>query len=863
VRILIVKGILNSEERVVLHLSSYKEQNKKYDLPEALTRKGIAHATGMGLSHASRQITNLKNKKSLTTVRGRGKGKTRNQDFHFLNTKGKKYAQAIEKKMKKTKIEIRGFNDSPLKLRIVDVPDFLKDTKFSKISMLDICKFTSEEKVLELSDLDKVIKERFTYHTENVPNITHFFGRVKEINQLKNWIAEKDKHNIIFIHGMAGIGKTTLAAKLLEDFRSSSHLFWYDFREMDTLRGMLFKLAGFLTELGNDHLELFLRTRTSYGYNEITQILERSMAKMNSILVFDDFQKSEDEIRKFFTYFLTMFSPSSQTKIMILSREIVPFYDSRDVISKEIVAELPLEGLDYESSKKLLGKKGKYKQKYKEIYGFTAGNPLFLEVFLSGGHVDRFVHDELFAKLKSAEKNVISQLSIYRYPVSEDFLRTFDDFDFESLYNLTRKSLVKRDAQDRYFIHDILKTFFYSQLNRSTRNKYHLLAANSYKKNKEATSILESIYHFQEANQHDIASNIAIDYGNKILDSGFSLEYIALLDRLDKGELRADAYGEILILMGNAHTVLGEWKKALKFFNEGIDFAKINNIEKVRIRALCESGHILEEQNELKKAKEFFQMGLNLSLGIEYTQGLSESYRGIGRIFWRNSKFKMAIDNYNKCVELCNKSGDLQILASAYIDLGNSFDEMYDIKKAVEYYKKSINILTKQDNPHELGRAYMNLAATQKHNKEFEKAIKNYKKHDELVKPIKAIKDLGYNYSGISFCYAKINDINMAKRFLKKAENIALKIENENIMYEVYHTYAQISRINNEHKEAVNYLNKSLAIVKKLDAQYYMAYTYFEIGLIFEEMGDKDSAKKHFNNATRLYRKLGLDKTNL
>jgi signal recognition particle GTPase len=249
VRVLNVKSILNSEERIILHLSSYKEQKKKYDLPLAVTRKGIAKATGMGLSHASRQITNLKKKDHLITVRGRAKGKNRNQDFYFLNLDGIKHAQNLIKKLKKTKIRIIGLKGSPEITGFYSVMDHLKSTNFRDATLTELCKFTNEEGVLDVRNLTKEKKKKYVDSTFGAPKVIHFFGRVDEVSKLHNWIAEKDKHNIIFIHGMAGIGKTTLAAKLLEDYRSSKHLFWYEFHEMDTFRGVLFKLAGFLTDL--------------------------------------------------------------------------------------------------------------------------------------------------------------------------------------------------------------------------------------------------------------------------------------------------------------------------------------------------------------------------------------------------------------------------------------------------------------------------------------------------------------------------------------------------------------------------------------------------------------------------------------
>jgi tetratricopeptide (TPR) repeat protein len=370
---------------------------------------------------------------------------------------------------------------------------------------------------------------------------------------------------------------------------------------------------------------------------------------------------------------------------------------------------------------------------------------------------------------------------------------------------------------------------------------------------KDPENLIEAIYHYQEAEQHNKASKIAIENSNKILDSGYSMEYNALLERFDEKELKPGIYGEILIAKGRTYDIIGEWKKALNYYNESIDFASINNNEKIMIRAFCESGHILEEQNELKKAKEFFQKGIELSKSIDYSQGMCENFRGLGRINWRNSKYKMAIKNYTKCVELCEKTGENQIMASAYIDMGNAYDEMYEEEKAIEFYEKSLKILKKVKNPFEISRAYMNMASMYKHSGQFNKAIDNYLEQIKWAQPIKAIKVLGYGYSGISLCYVNINDVKKAQKFSKKAEDIAIKIENENIMFEVNKTYALISRHQNKFDEAINFLKKSLELVEKLNAKYYLANTHFEIGLLYEETGDRISAKKHLIAAKNLF----------
>lgn len=853
------KSFLNSEERFFLHLSSYKEQKKKFDLPLAVTREGISEAIGIGLTQLSRQITNFKKKDYIKIIKGRAKGKSKNQDFYFLNSKGKKQAQNLIRNLKKTKIEIIGLSDSPMKVNFFSVLNYLNEADVPDITQLDIGRFTSHEGILDVNLLKKEKRKKYVDATLGVPKITHFFGRVEEINKLRTWIGEKGEHNIIFIHGMAGIGKTTIAAKLIEDYRNSKHLFWYEFHQMDTLRGVLFKLADFLTEFGNDHLEMFLRTRSSYDINEISKIIGKSIRKMNAILVFDDFQKSNDQIRTFFVYFLGILSPKSQTKMMILSREIVPFYDSRDVLTKKTVGELGLEGLDFESSKKMLKEKGIKKVNFKDIYGFTAGNPLFLEVFQSEGHLDRFVHDELFLKLMEKERKILSCLSIYRYPVFQEALAIHEDMDFETLFILTQKSLVKLDIRNRYFIHDILRKFFYARLSRSKRKDLHLLSAKWYIAKNDPVNLIEAVYHYQEAGETKSASELITKNSKTILEGGFASELLTILDRFDEKDLESNIYTELLFIKGKASYMIGEWKKALQYYTECSDLAAIVQDNELRVKTVCQSGYILEEYNELEKALDTFKNSLSISKNINYRFGIAESYRGVGRIHWRTSQIDKAISNYKKSLEISNKEGFDNLSGSTYIDLGNAYDEKCERRKAIDSYNKSIDLLLKSKNIKETARAYGNMGVTYRHFEDYKKAIKFHKKQLDLLKGSSHMMFIGYGYSWIGYCYAKIKDFKNAKRCAKRAEDIARKIENKNIMFDVNKTKAFICLNENKWDEAIKYFNKSIKETKKINELFPLAETHFELGQMYQEAGLEKSAKENFNLARKYYRKLGLE----
>ena len=144
---------------------------------------------------------------------------------------------------------------------------------------------------------------------------------------------------------------------------------------------------------------------------------------------------------------------------------------------------------------------------------------------------------------------------------------------------------------------------------------------------------------------------------------------------------------------------------------------------------------------------------------------------------------------------------------------------------------------------------------------EFDKAIDYGTKFLELAKNLHNLKLMGYGYGGVSYCYAKINELKNARDNVKKAEDIALKIDNDNIMYQVYKTHAIICKNERKWNDAVKFYQKNIKIAEKFNQLYSLSDSHFEFGLMYKDSGDLKNAKKHFNIAANLYCELGLRKT--
>ena len=76
------------------------------------------------------------------------------------------------------------------------------------------------------------------------PAVGDFVGRTDDLAYFGNIL--RSKHFAV-ITGMAGVGKTTLAARLARNFAGvESRIFWYDFHEPLDVDAIIMQLAGFL-----------------------------------------------------------------------------------------------------------------------------------------------------------------------------------------------------------------------------------------------------------------------------------------------------------------------------------------------------------------------------------------------------------------------------------------------------------------------------------------------------------------------------------------------------------------------------------------------------------------------------------------
>ena len=121
-----------------------------------------------------------------------------------------------------------------------------KVTKKNFKHALERSKQNGENKELDISDNSRIKRKRYR-DLSIAPDVSTFCGRDKELNTFKQLII-KDKCRVVAVLGMGGIGKTFLAAKLVEQIQDEfDFVIWCSLRNSPSLISILSEIIDFLS----------------------------------------------------------------------------------------------------------------------------------------------------------------------------------------------------------------------------------------------------------------------------------------------------------------------------------------------------------------------------------------------------------------------------------------------------------------------------------------------------------------------------------------------------------------------------------------------------------------------------------------
>jgi hypothetical protein len=383
------------------------------EAPQAVTQKGIADSIDIRVTHVPRSVRKLDEEGLIYESVMHIEGLDKRRKAYFLTEKGMYQANEIKRGLEERKVPFRDSEGNVHKIKISNI----KDKTGLKLDVLDFIKLLDKEGILNQSSMEllssksgPMSQEKIQYIFDfpyKIPDTENFVGREKEMETLSDWI-EDESVVLISISGDQGIGKTSLLAHLIYEYKQKASVFWFVFGKGDEFEKMRDLLSDFFTKLNRNELKTTLHQK-KVSVGDIIKGTISSIIGTDTILVFDSFDNADEDSKKFIKLLSSDLKAISGSKVILLHQRPSKHYVRS--MDSEYFKKLELKGLDKASCKKLLGQKKLKKNELERIYKLTEGNPLSLKLIRSEDVKDleksgKYTPDELtlIKYLKSIEK---------------------------------------------------------------------------------------------------------------------------------------------------------------------------------------------------------------------------------------------------------------------------------------------------------------------------------------------------------------------------------------------------------------------------------------------------------------------------
>ncbi|MDO9536763.1 MAG: tetratricopeptide repeat protein, partial [Thermoplasmata archaeon] len=715
-------------DRIYIYLEYFHSYEDELEGPIELTQVGIAEAVGIASGNIARAIAPLIKKRWIETRKVHIPGIRLKRNIFYICPNGRPEVKRIVQTYLNKQIRVIDIHGKSSQMTVRDAIDLFT----SDYPLTMILRETSRNGILDARTVSKGQKGKLDARqvARETPS-RHFYGRNREIVTIQTWLKSRTQKTLI-IQGMPGIGKSTLLANMMDEIAINHKIFFFNINPWCSLRPFILSLADSFEEFGRSELKAYLKEQPVIEMYDLEYIISNIFSNQKMILIFDNFQNANRELMTFFSMLRKVADEANGIKLVVLGRNVEPFYERTAVAVDRTVLEITLDVLSKSGTISLARSFEIPEERVDAIIAQTGGHPLFIELLVHGekinGNMDieRYIADEFANTLKKEENELLKYLSVFRFPVERGALRSYQP----ALFGLLKKSILKQSDDDFIIQHDIIKDAFYRQLSDAELKKFHSKAAEYYLESLQTSSQMEALHHLLYADRAESAAELMVLKAEKLLKSGNMESLARILTILLSRDILIGPGERALLLyaQGTALAFIGEIDSALENFNRSMELvADKNNPVWVRSRmgiaetmlsqnkyedsealyrvvlewarkhkdfeieaeANYQLGAIYERLGVPEQALRHFKSAWDISLQLNDKNQLAQASWGIGRIYHSGLKFEKALKSKNEALDIAFKNGNNYLASKVLTSIGWTLTEIGQLNEAIEAHEKA------------------------------------------------------------------------------------------------------------------------------------------------------------------------------
>jgi ATP/maltotriose-dependent transcriptional regulator MalT len=568
-------------------------------------------------------------------------------------------------------------------MRPVDLIRYLDDNGILDTRLLS--------KELVERDLSKHVEKQLVTALGDLPRLRHFYGREQELDNMVNLLDARA--TTLLIPGIAGIGKTTIASKLIERFMHRRNLLYHRCQDWEGSRSFFDSVADWLANIGDSNFADYLAATPVPKPSEAARLLVDALEGTATLIVIDDFHKIADSIlhKTFQAMSLALLGSEEEIGLVIFSRSFKPVVPTKDAEGRIASLVLPLDGLDSEAGRKLLTSfESLEDEQWLHIHGLSRGHPLVLELINRGASagafhetLENYVSVEIFSKLSAKQKQVLTCLAIFREPVKLEALAA-QGLDTDELDSLVEQGLARDVDTETYDLHDLIREFLLRSLKDETRKDVHSKCSDWYRSLKPTPDVsIELIFHLTKCDCGEEAADLVVAQGREIVSQGH-MELIGLIESIPVDNLSILIKTKLYQLRGEVLVLLGRFLEAEEILQQTKIFARSEGSTIIEAEVLSALADIALKQGNSDDALSMHRDALEKFIELDDAKGAARSYNNMGYLLRRRNDKPKALEAYGEVEKILSQSDSQELLGSQLI-LARAFIELGEIDRARDH----------------------------------------------------------------------------------------------------------------------------------------------------------------------------------
>ncbi len=711
---------------------------------------------------------------------------------------------------------------------------------------------------------------------ETAPTVPHFIGRQAELAAYR---ARLERDHFVIITGMAGMGKTTLGAKLARTVaESSDNIFWFTFDQVEksTADALYWALASFLDSRGEPNLWTYLQgeigAQKPLERMAKLNLLMASLASGDHVLCFDDFQVAAHlpDIAYIFKTIRQRFVDLHQdlpARIIIMGRELSP--DMEYLVSEPLNGLTEAETAAFVTDRHVMLSADLIKQ----LWARTEGNPKLLELSVSTlatmrqsnqenfvsslarkGDIRDYVMNNVYTALTLEEQTVMGALSVFAGAIeregAEDILSIAGVTNIAHRIDALINKHVITETDEYLHLHSLVRDYCYHMLNRHERLHYHQLAAEYFEAER---SYLSAAYHHFEQKAYGTALNLLSGHSQAILNAGSVGSLLEQLNRFQPENLAADLRVVLDQTKGDCHRLRGEYQAAIQAYEAVLETSANNAVKAVMQQRLS---NVYLKAGEYVLSLEHARHSLALSEAANDQLAIAHAQHDMAAAYYHLGKLDAAYDRLTASEASLQAGQDQGLLANVNLGFGLIAWRRHQLDAAQRRFETSRRIFHALNNRGSEANALGSLGLVYGELHDTDRQLACYRQVLKVQEEIGDVDAICSAYNNLGYVYFNLGDQGQAIDYYTRLLTLSQRTGNRPWLVLAHAGLADAYRAGSELPLALTHAQQAQQLASELGTDLELGLSYRALGDILLSLDKTTEAQQAFEHSLPLLERI-------